>query len=127
MDTAAMLLDAPSKTSDESCNSNRTCTRRTGRNWDNAIHAHEEVLPELTQFAARLRATSQASAKQAAAFEYAAENGLRALAKDPVTRHPPHELSPTANRPGDPPNLGTVSTKQFAQWQRIAWAKRLHR
>jgi len=87
--------------------------------WDNAIHAHEEVLPELTQFAARLRATSQASAKQAAAFEYAAETGLRALAKDPVTRHPPHELSPTANRPGDPQTWAQFD-EAVRQWQ-DAW------
>ena len=69
--------------------------------WDDAIRSHEQVMPELTQFAARLRATSLAAAKQAAAFEYAAEAGLRGLEKDTVTRHPPHELSPSANRPGD--------------------------
>ena len=87
--------------------------------WDNAIRSHEQVIPELEPFAARLRATAQASAKQAAAFEYAAETGLRALAKDPVTRHPPHELSPTANRPGD-----AQTWQQFddaiQQWQ-TAW------
>ena len=87
--------------------------------WDNAIRSHEQVIPELEPFAARLRATAQASAKQAAAFEYAAETGLRALAKDPVTRHPPHELSPTANRPGD-----AQTWQQFDdaihQWQ-TAW------
>lgn len=69
--------------------------------WDDAIRAHEQVMPDLDPFAARLRATSAAAAKQAAAFEYAAEAGLRALAKDTVVRHPPHELAPGANRPGD--------------------------
>jgi len=67
--------------------------REAQTDWDAAIRAHEEVMPELAPFAARLRATSQASAKQAAAFEYAAEAGLRSLAKDPVVRHPPRELS----------------------------------
>lgn len=67
--------------------------REAQHDWDAAIRAHEEVMPELAPFATRLRATSQASAKQAAAFEYAAEAGLRSLAKDPVVRHPPRELS----------------------------------
>lgn len=87
--------------------------------WDNAIRAHEQVMPELGPFSARLRQTSHASAKQAAAFEYAAEAGLRGLAKDVVLRHPPHELSPYANRPGDP-----QTWEQFddavRQWQ-DAW------
>ncbi len=87
--------------------------------WDTAIRSHEQVMPELTAFAARLRATSQASAKQAAAFEYAAETGLRALAKDPVTRHPPHELSPTANRPGNPQTWAQFDDAVH-QWQN-AW------
>ncbi len=87
--------------------------------WDTAIRSHEQVMPELTAFAARLRATSQASAKQAAALEYAAETGLRASAKDPVTRHPPHELSPTANRPGNPQTWAQFDDA-IHQWQN-AW------
>ncbi len=75
--------------------------REAQADWDNAIRAHELVMPELGPFATRLRQTSQASAKQAAAFEYAAETGLSALAKDTVLRRPPGELSPGANRPGD--------------------------
>ena len=87
--------------------------------WDNAIRSHEQVMPELTAFAARLRATSRASAQQAAALEYAAETGLRALAKDTITRHPPHELSPTANRPGNP-QTWTQFDDAIHQWQN-AW------
>ena len=87
--------------------------------WDNAIRSHEQVMPELGPFAARLRSTSAASAKQAAAFEYAAETGLRALAKDTVTRHPPHELSPTANRPGNPQTWAQFDDA-IHQWQN-AW------
>jgi hypothetical protein len=87
--------------------------------WDKAIRAHEQVMPALGPFAARLRETSHAAAKQAAAFEYAAEAGLRALAKDSVRRHPPHELSANAKRPGDP-----QTWEQFddavRQWQ-DAW------
>jgi hypothetical protein len=87
--------------------------------WDKAIRAHEQVMPELGPFAARLRETSHAIAKQAAAFEYAAEAGLRALAKDTVVRHPPRELSTSENRPGDP-----QTWEQFddavRQWQ-DAW------
>lgn len=87
--------------------------------WDKAIRAHEQVMPELGPFAARLRETSRAAARQAAAFEYAAEAGLRALAKDTVVRNPPHELSPAANRPGE-----AQTWEQFddavRQWQN-AW------
>jgi hypothetical protein len=93
--------------------------REAQAGWDEAIRAHERVMPELAPFAARLRETSSAAAKQAAAFEYAAESGLRALAKDTVVRHPPHELSPDANRPGD-----QQTWRQFddavRQWQ-DAW------
>jgi hypothetical protein len=93
--------------------------REAQADWDKAIRAHEQVMPALAPFAARLRQTSHASAKQAAAFEYAAEAGLRALAKDTVVRHPPQELSPDANRPGDP-----QTWEQFddavSQWQ-DAW------
>ncbi len=96
--------------------------RNAQTDWDNAIRSHEQVMPELGPFAARLRATSHASAKQAAAFEYAAETGLRALAKDPVTRHPPHELSPTANRPGNP-QTWTQFDDAIHQWQN-AWQSR---
>ncbi len=87
--------------------------------WDKAIRSHEQVMPELGAFAARLRETSHASAKQAAAFEYAAETGLRTLAKDPITRHPPHELSPSANRPGDPQTWAQFDDA-VRQWQ-DAW------
>jgi hypothetical protein len=93
--------------------------REAQTEWDTAIRAHEQVLPELGAFASRLRETSRASAHQAAAFEYAAEAGLRALAKDTVVRRPPYELSPGANRPGDP-----KTWQQFddavRQWQ-DAW------
>jgi hypothetical protein len=93
--------------------------REAQSDWDKAIRAHEQVMPELLPFAARLRETSNAAAKQAAAFEYAAEAGLRALAKDTVIRHPPRELAPDANRPGDP-----QTWEQFddavRQWQE-AW------
>jgi len=93
--------------------------REAQADWDKAIRAHEQVMPELGPFAARLRETSHAAAKQAAAFEYAAEAGLRALGKDTVVRHPPPELSTSANRPGDP-----QTWEQFddavRQWQ-DAW------
>jgi hypothetical protein len=93
--------------------------REAQTDWDEAIRAHEQVMPELDPFAARLRATSRAAARQAAAFEYAAEAGLGALEKDTVVRHPPHELSPAAMRPGDP-----QTWEQFddavCQWQ-DAW------
>ncbi len=93
--------------------------REAQTDWDKAIRAHEQAMPELLPFAARLRETSVAAAKQAAAFEYAVEAGLSALAKDPVVRHPPRELSPDANRPGNP-----QTWEQFddavRQWQ-DAW------
>jgi hypothetical protein len=59
--------------------------------WEAAFRAHEDVVPALAPFAERLRATSGAAGKQAAAFEYAAENGLTTLAKDTVRRRPPPE------------------------------------
>jgi hypothetical protein len=93
--------------------------RDAQNDWDAAIRAHEEVMPELAPFAERLRATSQASAKQAAAFEYAAEAGLRSLAKDPVVRHPPRELSGKYRPP-----VGSETWQHFddaiSEWQE-AW------
>ncbi len=93
--------------------------REAQADWDKAIRAHEQVMPELAPFAARLRETSNASAKQAAAFEYAAEAGLRVLAKDTVVRHPPRELSPDANRPGNPQTWAQFDDA-VRQWQ-DAW------
>lgn len=75
--------------------------RDAQQDWASALLAHEHALPDLEPFAERLRATSRAAEKQAKALEYAAEAGLRTMAKDPVVRHPPHELSDGSNRPGD--------------------------
>jgi len=93
--------------------------RDAQNDWDAAIRAHEEVIPELAPFAARLRATSQASAKQAAAFEYAAEAGLRSLAKDPVVRHPPRELS-GKHRPPAGSETWELFDNAISEWQE-AW------
>jgi len=87
--------------------------------WNTALLAHERALPDLKPFAQRLRATSKAAARQAAALEYAAEAGLRAMAKDPVVRHPPRELAPGANRPGDP-ELWDRFDQAVKEWQ-TAW------
>ena len=98
--------------------------REAQTDWDKAIRAHEQVMPELGPFAARLRETSHAAAKQAAAFEYAAEAGLRALAKDTVVRHPPRELSPEREPPRRPTDLGAVRRRRPPMAGRMA--ERLH-
>lgn len=87
--------------------------------WNKALLAHEQALPDLKPFADRLRATSLAADKQAKALEYAAEAGLRTIAKDPVARHPPRELAAGSNRPGD---LGLWQSFDTAvkEWQ-AAW------
>jgi hypothetical protein len=87
--------------------------------WEAAFRAHEDVVPALAPFAERLRATSGAAGKQAAAFEYAAENGLTTLAKDTVRRRPPLELTPLANRPGDPETWSRFDAA-ITNWQ-DAW------
>lgn len=93
--------------------------REAQEEWNTALLAHEQALPDLKPFAQRLRATSKAAARQAAALEYAAEAGLRAMAKDPVVRHPPRELSHGANRPGDPA-LWNRFDEAVNEWQ-TAW------
>jgi hypothetical protein len=93
--------------------------REAQEDWNSALLAHEQALPDLKPFADRLRATSLAADKQAKALEYAAEAGLRTMAKDPVVRHPPRELSDGANRPGDP-KLWTSFDQAVREWQ-AAW------
>ena len=93
--------------------------RDAQQDWNTALLAHEQALPDLEPFAARLRATSRAAHKQAKALEYAAEAGLRTMAKDPVVRHPPRELSEGSNRPGDP-KLWASFDQAVREWQ-AAW------
>jgi hypothetical protein len=87
--------------------------------WNTALLAHEQALPDLKPFADRLRATSFAADRQAKALEYAAEAGLRTMAKDPVARHPPRELAAGSNRPGDPTLWQSFDTA-VKEWQ-AAW------
>jgi hypothetical protein len=87
--------------------------------WNTALLAHEQALPDLKPFADRLRATSLAADRQAKALEYAAEAGLRTMAKDPVARHPPRELAAGSNRPGDPTLWQSFDTA-VKEWQ-AAW------
>ncbi len=93
--------------------------REAQQDWNTALLAHEQALPDLRPFAARLRATARAADKQAKALEYAAEAGLRTMAKDPVVRHPPRELSEGSNRPGDP-KLWASFDQAVREWQ-AAW------
>lgn len=93
--------------------------REAQADWNTALLAHEQALPDLKPFAERLRATSLAADKQAKALEYAAEAGLSTIAKDPVARHPPRELAPGSNRPGDH-NLWQNFDTAIREWQ-AAW------
>jgi hypothetical protein len=93
--------------------------REAQEDWNTALLAHEQALPDLKPFTERLRATSRAADKQAKALEYAAEAGLRTMAKDPVVRQPPRELAEGSNRPGDQQLWGSFD-QAVKQWQ-AAW------
>ncbi len=79
--------------------------REAQTDWDKAIRAHEQVMPELAPFAARLRETSNAAAKQAAASSTPPKRASARWRRTPsyATHHVschPTRTAPAIRKPG---------------------------
>ena len=93
-------------------------TRAGDAAWAAAQRAHEQAPPD-AGFAERLRDTARAASIEAAALEYAITAGLTGKQPWPTAPQFAHELTPSANRPGDS-GLWEKWDETVTDWQAAA-------